>query len=206
MKATEHTYTSLQEAYDYFNRELFSNDLPDCLITLNTAIRKAFGFYYHDKFAERGSEQKVDEIALNPEAFEGRTDLEIISTLVHEMCHVWQQHYGKPSRNGYHNREWASKMLEVGLVPSSTGAEGGKLTGQRMSHYVDPAGRFQALFDDYFRDRVLIRYDGQRNAGGEKKQANKVKYTCPSCGINAWGKDGLAIVCEACEERLERAA
>jgi hypothetical protein len=45
----------------------------------------------------------------------------ILSTLVHEMVHVWQETYGNPSRRGYHNRQWAEKMREVGLQPSSTG-------------------------------------------------------------------------------------
>lgn len=24
---------------------------------------------------------------------------------------------------------------------------------------------------------------------------NKVKYTCPVCGMNVWGKHGLAVAC-----------
>ena len=32
------------------------------------------------------------------------------------MCHQWQQHFGKPSRNGYHNKQWADKMESVGLI------------------------------------------------------------------------------------------
>jgi hypothetical protein len=39
---------------------------------------------------------------------------------VHEMAHVWQHAHGKPSRNGYHNKEWAAKMDERGLIPSDT--------------------------------------------------------------------------------------
>jgi hypothetical protein len=58
-----------------------------------------------------------------------------LSTLVHEMVHVWQQHCGTPSKRGYHNKEWATKMKSVGPQPSSTGMVGGKETGQRMSHY-----------------------------------------------------------------------
>ena len=50
---------------------------------------------------------------------------------------------------GYHpqlsaalyDRQWAAKMREIGLQPSSTGEEGGKETGQSMSHYIIPDGR-----------------------------------------------------------------
>ncbi|MDH8410092.1 sprT domain-containing protein, partial [Klebsiella pneumoniae] len=61
---------------------------------------------------------------------------------VHEMVHLWQHHHGNVSRAGYHNVEWAEKMVSIGLIPSHTGAPGGKQIGQHMSHYVEPAGRF----------------------------------------------------------------
>jgi hypothetical protein len=65
-----------------------------------------------------------------------------MQTIVHEMCHCWQECYGKPSRKGYHNKEWANKMLLIGLVPSSTGRIGGEITGQSMSDYPAPQGKF----------------------------------------------------------------
>ena len=64
------------------------------------------------------------------------------------MAHQWQRHHGKPSRTGYHNKEWAAKMIEVGLVPSSTGEIGGKQVGQHMTHYIADGGAFaQACAD-----------------------------------------------------------
>lgn len=204
--ATAHTYATLQEAFDYFNRELFGGELPDCLITLNTVSKKARGFYYPRKFAERnGNGGHVDEVALNPETFKGRSDEDIVSTLVHEMAHLWQEHNGKPSRNRYHNREWADKMEELGLVPSTTGAPGGKRTGQRVSHYVDPEGAFAKLYRDYFADRVLLRYDGQRESAGSTAKNRKVKYQCLVCEAAAWGKPNLSLVCGDCEEVMTAA-
>jgi hypothetical protein len=59
------------------------------------------------------------------------------------MVHNWQHCFGKPSRNGYHNKEWAQKMDQIGLVPSSTGRPGGKRTGQKVSDYPKPGGAFE---------------------------------------------------------------
>jgi hypothetical protein len=58
------------------------------------------------------------------------------------MCHCFQQHFGNPPRRGYHNREWAAQMIEVGLMPSDTGEPGGKQTGQGMFHYIIAGGPF----------------------------------------------------------------
>jgi predicted SprT family Zn-dependent metalloprotease len=43
---------------------------------------------------------------------------EILRTLTHELCHCWQQVYGKPAKPGrdnYHNREFQRKSLEIGV-------------------------------------------------------------------------------------------
>jgi predicted SprT family Zn-dependent metalloprotease len=78
------------------------------------------GYFSPNKFAHR----RRTEIALNPVTFRERTDREIASTLAHEMVHLWQEQFGKPSRNGYHNKQFANKMEEIGLKPSDTGKPG----------------------------------------------------------------------------------
>jgi predicted SprT family Zn-dependent metalloprotease len=83
----------------------------------------------------RDGSEVTDEIALNPSCFKDRADAQIFSTLVHEMVHLWQFHFGSSSRSGYHNREWADRMEQLGLMPSYTGEPGGERTGQRVTHY-----------------------------------------------------------------------
>jgi hypothetical protein len=39
-------------------------------------------------------------------------------------------------------------------------------------------------------------------AGGTKAPNSKVKFSCPACEQNAWGKPDLAIVCELCERKM----
>ena len=136
-------YQGFQRAYDFFNRELFDGGLPQVLVTLQRHANTR-GYFSPERFSGRIDEAVVHELALNPDNFTGRTDEMILSTLVHEMCHVWQQTYGKAPRRGYHDRQWAAKMREVGLQPSSTGEEGGKETGQAVSHYIISDGYAKA--------------------------------------------------------------
>jgi hypothetical protein len=63
------------------------------------------------------------------------------------MAHLWQEDCGHPSRIGYHNKEWAWKMEEIGLIPSHNGEPGGKKTGQNMMHYINPEGLFIKTFN-----------------------------------------------------------
>jgi hypothetical protein len=138
-------YRAFQRAYDFFNVELFAGSLPQVLVTLQRHAH-TFGYFSPDRFSERTAHHRAHELALNPDGFTGRSDEEILSTLVHEQVHVWQQVYGKPGRGRYHNRQWAEKMKQVGLYPSSTGKPGGKETGSRVSHYILPAGPYAAAF------------------------------------------------------------
>jgi hypothetical protein len=122
------------------------------------------------------------------------------------MAHQWQQQHGKPSRTSYHNKEWAKKMREVGLVPSDTGAPGGKEVGQKVSHYIEAGGPFAVACADLLNSgRVELAYIerwGDEDAR-KKKAASKTKYTCPGCATNAWAKPATRLICGDCEQEMQ---
>jgi predicted SprT family Zn-dependent metalloprotease len=196
-------YDRFQQAYDYYNARLFGGALPDCLITLQRK-RTARGYFWASIFTARSDDSTTDEIAMNPEHF-GRSDAEILSTLVHEMCHLWQQHFGKPSRSAYHNQEWARKMVAVGLTPSATGQPGGKQTGQQMTHYITAGGPFARETADLLQAGFRLHWQSHgRDAGeGAAAKKNKVTYTCSACGQNAWAKPGARLICGDCQKPME---
>jgi predicted SprT family Zn-dependent metalloprotease len=198
-------YGGLQEAYDHFNKELFEGRLPDVFITYQRRAHSA-GYFAPDRFSGRIGKFGKHELALNPDGFISETDKEICSTLVHEQCHVWQQAHGTPSNRGYHNKEWAEKMKAIGLQPSSTGMVGGRETGQRMSHYVIAGGAFAQSYDRLAAVGWKLNLQSAHRPGEQKGPSSKTKFTCSSCGQNAWGKPDLAIVCEACGLKMREAS
>ena len=113
-------YRAFQEAYDFFNVKLFASILPHVLVTLQRHAR-AKGYFSPERFIGRIENATVHELALSPDCFSGRADEEILSTLAHEMAHVWQQTYGKPSRRSYHDRQWAAKMKRSACSPLPPG-------------------------------------------------------------------------------------
>lgn len=191
-------YRGFQRAYDFFNAELFGNSLPHVLVTLQRRP-KSLGYFSPERFCGRVDKTAVHELALNPDGFTGNTDEEILSTLVHEMAHVWQETYGKRSSGGYHNREWAARMKEIGLQPSDTGRPGGKETGQRMSHYIFPEGAYTKAYARLKAGGFQLHWQSTK-AGPQAKRLSKTKYTCPECGQNAWAKPGAMLLCGACHE------
>jgi predicted SprT family Zn-dependent metalloprotease len=203
---TLRTYKTLDDAYRFFNARLFAGRLPNCLITMQRS-KKSYGYFAGGRFGSVDGKEITDEIALNPSHFRSRTTEESLSTLVHEMVHLEQHHFGKPSRNSYHNKEWAKMMQAVGLIPSDTGAPGGRQVGQKVSHYIEAGGPFAracaALIAGGFEALYVELWQDGEAAKRKKKTASKTRYTCPSCGVNAWAKPQVALVCGDCDERLE---
>jgi SprT-like family protein len=203
MTLTTQEYKKLDAAFTFFNMRLFHGELPTCLITL-ARKRNARGYFGGGMFVSRLSNQKVDEIALNPENFDGRTDKEILSTLVHEMVHLQQHHFGSPSRSNYHNREWAHWMEQIGLMPSDTAKPGGKRTGQRVSHYIIEGGTFDQACEIWLKgEEVQIGFNSLRAGSSKSNSSIKIKYSCPQCHQNCWAKPNAILKCGICELDME---
>ncbi|HEX3747690.1 MAG TPA: SprT-like domain-containing protein [Bryobacteraceae bacterium] len=189
---TKIEYGEFQKAYAFLNDELFEGALPNILVTLQR-LSRAHGYFSPNRFSNREADISVHEIALNPDGFVNRTDEEIISTLAHEMVHLWQHAYGKPGRRGYHNLQWAKKMKEVGLQPSDTGEENGKETGERVSHYIVGGGPFSKAYKKLEAKGIQLHWQSI-----PKRGAGKTKFSCSNCGQNAWAKPDAWLLCGAC--------
>jgi hypothetical protein len=215
-------FKAFESAYDYFNERLFGNELPSVILNLSRKS-KAMGFVAPFRWRKAEDEKgkgNIHELSINPEILSMGL-IEVYSTLVHEQAHIWQYTHGTPSRNGYHNKEWADKMLAVGLIPSDTGKEGGNMTGQNMSDYPEIDGVFLEALEEMPESFKLpfvsiegdlrlklttgITEDGEEGEteGGTAtpKAKSKNKYSCP-CGCNVWGKIGLNILCGDCGEKF----
>lgn len=217
-------FKTLDDLYRFYNQAIFGGTLSDCIVNMSRH-GGAYGFFAANRWrGENEAKKIIHEISINPD-FMNREDIEWHSTLVHEMCHLWQEDFGKPSRGGYHNRQWADKMVQVGLMPTDTGEPGGKQTGQYVTHYIIPDGRFEQVFKTLSSEdlqNLRLRYkptlaalsakpvrigssggdDGgepEVGAGGddESRSGKRKKYTC-GCGCNVWGKSGLLLKCGLC--------
>lgn len=201
MDPTNSQFEAYRAMWTYFNEVLFSGALTPVILNFSRAAN-SLGFFAPERW-ERGQET-THEISLNPAYLRRQSPRDVASTLVHEMAHLWQWTHGKPGRRGYHNEEWATKMDILGLPPSSTGAPGGARVGYRMSHYIAPGGAFDRAFDAMPREYLLPwtcwEPDGKNNK--KKPRASKLKYTCPTCAANAWGKPSLSLYCGDCDEAM----
>jgi predicted SprT family Zn-dependent metalloprotease len=153
MSPTSELYAPLIAAYDHFNQSLFASELPPVIFTLQRK-KNVMGFFAAKRWGN--SQGKLcNEISINPGYFASSRLIEVFQTLVHEMVHAWQFHCGHPSDGHYHNKEWAQKMMEVGLMPSDTGEPGGAIVGRHMSDFIMKQGRFMEAANILLKDNTF---------------------------------------------------
>jgi len=214
---------SIEKAYAYFNRVLFFRKLPECVLTLGSPGKKSLGSMLSYSWITDVEGEIFHQITLDRRVF-AYVPMEVHSTLVHEMVHLWQYEYGTPSKNApYHNKEWARKMKEVGLIPSHTGDVGGKETGNKVSHYIESGGRFEKAFnklpascsyplttrmpDELYPAKVRVvpsRKNQNKEENRQRSGTSKATYICPKCGQRAYGSQKLMLNCGVCEVAMER--
>lgn len=202
-------YGTIDAAFAAFNRDLFSNTLRRPVITLSRTGRRTAGFLRTDRFQRVGNGQRASEIALSPSEF-SRPLAEVMATLTHQMVHLWQALYGSPSRAGYHNSEWAKRMMALGLQPTSDGTSSGKATGQTVSQLMIVGGPFDRSLRTLIADGFEIAWrealdaidDNDQKPGGEA--SGRVKWHCPSCRQSALAKASAELSCFKCKVPLVR--
>ena len=195
---TKRAYIGLSDAYAFFNVKLFDSKLPSCLITLKKH-KGAYGYFKANSYQTMETTvTKTDEICLNPQEFKNRKTNEVLSTLVHEMVHLWQQHLGDAPKTAYHNKQWALQMKRVGLQPESCDGKG-KETGAKVSHKIIEAGAFFEACKEFLSTGEFVLYQELTNSAKEKtkkkKAESKTKFTCEFCGANAWAKKSAKLIC-----------
>lgn len=206
---TQELFNNLQHAFDFFNTVLFEDTLPSVLITIQRK-RGARGYFWKEVFAHKAEKETyISEIALNPQSFD-RTDKDILSTLVHEMCHLYQAKYGNPGKGAYHNKGFYFIMKGVGLEAYSV-IDPEKVTGNYVSHKIIPGEEFDLNCDAFLKDTSIsfqwVSREGVRvEKGTRKTREPKVKFICANCeDVAAWGKEDLSIVCGECGNVMELA-
>lgn len=206
-------FGALQNCAQYFNKVLFNNSLSSVLFTLSRRSRAMGHYKSHGWVGKNKVSDAIPEININP-AILHLPESEVMQTLVHELCHHAQQLYGHPGRRGYHNREFSKIMFSVGLMCSSTGMPGGKITGRAMADYAVEGGVFLQAFN-YMPKEFLLPFKLFEQefitttladaSTGDKVLAdkNKTKYSCLTCRVNLWGKPDISVICGKCGQQLK---
>ena len=111
----------LNKAFDGFNKELFSKELPRPVITIMTrGRRKAYGWFAENRWQLTDSTDIKHEINIAAEVLDRKDEGHHIGvTLLHEMVHLYNKvnNVLDVSPNGYH------KKKDFGIAAEEHGLE-----------------------------------------------------------------------------------
>ena len=181
------------KAFDHLNKRLFKGALSTPMLVLSRNKNLTTGVFNPEKWIDDTGNQ-LHEIILSA----GITNLkDFYMAMVHQMLHQWQNDHGAPSENGYHNKEWTSKAVEIGLKV--------KGYGYKIDTIVKRNGAFDKALKSMPEDASFpLIVEKKRPTKKEKLSTSgkRVKYECPECLSRVWGKAGINIQCIDCLQRF----
>lgn len=230
-KITKVIYSKMQCAVDEIEKFFFTSKklekFPPVLYAVNYSCARGVVAYVRPaSLYDTEKKEVVHYLCINP-SFLSRGLEYLLSTLVHELCHVYESEYIHIARGGYHDKQWHDLMIGCGLQPRYQNAsrtavdetiiEGGIFTdfvkyfiGKYGEAYFNLATYTPKLDDEGNPAPVTPPADDGRpradNYGKPIKvyNRNKIKYTCCGCGAKVWGKPNLHIFCGDCIVKGEK--
>lgn len=187
----------LHRAFKLFNEKLYSNELPEPAILIQSRGNKKLtlgwctvGKVWKNEFTQ----EERYEINLVAEAL-NRGIYPVMSTLLHEMVHLYHninEIKGTSRGNTYHNKRFKADAEAHGLIiehAEKIGWSVTKLTGATMN-LIDSANFDEAVFS-------LARLEAGEKEKPKKKATSK-KYVCPICGQIVRATKEVNILCGNC--------
>jgi hypothetical protein len=166
--------------------EEFKLALPAYPVIKFKSIRNAYGVYD----AGRDEIGTKDTITLNAREL---GDLpQALSTLCHELLHLWQCYAGAPGQGNYHNKEFCRKAAECGLLVNRRGCHFGHT--QRFTDLLQHYGvtLHRSL------DGEEPEYVPQRLWGAARRQNKMRKWACDCTNVRC--AKPLFAVCTQCSQ------
>lgn len=202
---------ALEELYRIFgilNRDKFNGDLPEPVITIQKGKGSVLGHFTVDRTWQNKNDIEVSEdnnkgyheINIDPRWFNSRSAIEVVETLLHEMCHYCNKLSDIKDCNGnVHNKKFKSLAEEVGLIVEKDKKVGYGYTSlsDELKVYIEETIKPDDKAFEYFRTGII------KTSTIKPRKKTLFKYTCPECSQEVKGKKDVTIKCGLCDVVME---
>ena len=200
----------LEKLFSTLNERFFDGELQTPVITVSPDTTKgAYGWCtswraWTDKApgtadsVSAGESDGYYEINICAEHI-ARSFSDIIETLLHEMCHLYNLQIGvqDTSRGGfYHNKHFADAAEKHGLTVEKTAKYGYSMTKLNAEA--------QAFVDGIADTRFELYRKPTTKTKGVKKGQSSRKYVCPCCGAIIRATREVNVICGDCNTPFEQ--
>lgn len=201
----------LNKIFDLLNAKYFENALSRPIITIQSTP-KAYGHYtLYDAWSIDG-EKGMREINIGAGTL-SRPIENIVSTLLHEMIHYWNDQNGIKdcSRGGtYHNKKFKELAEACELNVQCHPTYGWSLTSPSEKTLEFCLEHNLTEIRITRNDLSILIPTGTGNGSGAltptgngaRKKSSTRKYACPCCGLSVRATRNVNIACIDCSEQL----
>lgn len=179
----------LSEWIERFNLEFKLKIVTPCVVIDKKSVR-VLGTY---RYGFNGIGTR-NEITINSKHLQ-RPLFDILETLLHEMLHQWQDMHGESSSGNYHNKEYQTKAIDLGITSDHWGHSLGIIKN----------GAFEKMLDSYgVSTEGALYYNPERPKKIIRGITGNSKLKKWSCGCqNVWaGVKDFRAKCEVCLNRF----
>lgn len=232
VKTSTELYAKIQKVIDELDATFFSGKgkqkIPELVFAINNQCRACVtAFVSPDALYDKVNNRKLQYMGINPKHL-NRDMSDILATICHELCHIYENAYIHIPRGGYHDKQWEELMKDCGLNPvflnkcktavSTKVVEDGNFAkfvakfkenhGEdyfnivEYSSIVEHQTKVTLGIEDDDEDDDIPKADNA-DKPVKKYNRNKIKYTCPDCGMHLWGKSNLSVICGECNMKLK---
>ncbi len=189
----------IQGMFSRINEHFFNNELEKVIITFEAGYKKgAYGWIHTVKDWKQGQTERYN-INISADYLD-RSREQIISTLIHEMCHLYalQNEIKDTSRAGiYHNKKFKEIAEAHGLNVQEADKIGWSVTSLKpeTAEWLKQNCNFAKI--TIFKKKPLV-----ADSVATPKQSSR-KYICPCCGLIVRATKECNIKCIDCDEEMK---
>ena len=227
VKTSTELYAKIQRVIDELDATFFSGKgkqkIPELVFAINNQCGACVtAFVPPDTLYDKVNNKKLQYMGINLKHL-NRDMSDILATICHELCHIYENAYIHIPRGGYHDKQWVELMEGCGLTAvflnksktavSTKIAEGGAFE-EFVKTFKEKHGEdyfniveYSPIVEHLTKVSLGIEDDDEGDDTPKADNAdkpvkkynhNKIKYTCSACGAKVWGKAGLHIECTDC--------
>lgn len=203
---TSRTAGQLEKIFRELSTDLFNGELEEPIITLSPSNRT----YGHVTIIKNWTVKEEKKYELNiSSTWLDRPIENIITTLIHEMCHLWNMaHDIKDTSRGtvYHNKKF-KECAETHLLKVEFSEKYGwcetQPTDELIEYILTKGWEEIKICRDVENEGRINKGPKGGEEGSEKKRTSSTrKLACPCCGNSVRATKTINILCGDCMEKM----